>query len=293
MTENLTFAYYPGCSATSTNRAYDVSTRNVAKVLGIGLEELNDWNCCGASAYLSVDEKKAMVFCARNLALAEKEGKDIVAICSGCYVVLRKANQHLAEDPNLAAEINKSLAAGGMSYQNSIKVRHFLDITVHEAGQDAVRDRVTHPLTGLKVAPYYGCMISRPFNEVDDEESPRMMDDLIEWLGATAVLFPLKSKCCGGLMMTTQPPVGQQLTGYILRSAKEAGADCIITACPLCQLNLEAYQDTIGKTLDMDCRIPVLYFTQLMGVAFGLDKSDLALKECITPVETVLSSRGT
>ncbi len=293
MKDLLTFAYFPGCSATSTNRAYDVSARSVARTLGIGLEELDDWNCCGASAYMSVDEKRAMVLCARNLALAEKEGKDIVAICSGCYVVLRKAVRHLAEDPKLAAEIRKALTAGGMSYHDSVKVRHFLDIIVRDAGKDAVQKRVTHPLTGLKAVPYYGCMISRPFNEVDDEEDPRMMDDLIEWLGATAVPFPMKSKCCGGLMMTTQPPIGQQLSGHILRSAKEAGADCIVTACPLCQLNLEAYQGTIGKTLDMDCRIPVLYFTQLMGVAFGLGEAELALKDCITPVETMLSSRGT
>jgi heterodisulfide reductase subunit B len=241
---------------------------------------------------MSVDEKRAMVLCARNLALAEKAGNDIVAICSGCYVVLRKANQHLAEDPKLAADICKALAAGGMNYTNSVKVRHFLDIIVHEAGQAAVRGRATHPLSGLKVVPYYGCMISRPFNEVDDAEDPQMMDDLIGWLGATAVPFPLKSKCCGGLMMTTQPQTGQQLSGYILRSAKEAGADCIVTACPLCQLNLEAYQGTISKTLDIDCQIPVLYFTQLMGLAFGLDEAQLALKDCITPVETVLSSRG-
>jgi heterodisulfide reductase subunit B len=292
MTENLTFAYYPGCSAAATNRAYDVSTRSVARAMDIGLEELDDWNCCGASAYVSVDEKRAGVLCARNLALAEKAGKDLTAICSGCFVVLRKTNKHLADDPKFAAAVQKALAAGGMSYKGSVKVRHFLDIVVNDAGEAAVRGRVTRPLAGLKVAPYYGCEVGRPFSEVDDPEEPRMMDDLIRWLGAEAVPFPLKAKCCGGMMMTTQPSIGRRLSGLVLQSARDAGADCIITACPLCQINLEAYQGAISRKLHADCRIGVLYFTQLMGAAFGLDEAQLALKDCITPVESVLSRKG-
>lgn len=289
MTNKLTFAYYPGCSATATNRAYDVSTRGVARALGVNLEELDDWNCCGASAYVSVDEKQAAVLSARNLALAEKAGKDLTAICSGCFVVLQKTNKHLAEDKKFAAVVQKALAAGGMSYGGTVRVRHFLEIMVSDVGEDAVRNCVKQPLTGLKIAPYYGCEIGRPFTEVDDPEEPRMMDDLIRWLGAEAVPFPLKSKCCGGMMMTTQPDIGRRLSGLILQSAREAGADCIITACPLCQINLEAYQGTISRKMRTDCRIGVLYFTQLMGVAFGLDETELALKDCLAPVETVLS----
>ena len=143
----------------------------------------------------------------------------------------------------------------------------------------------------MKVAPYYGCQISRPFAEIDDAEDPQMMDKLTGWLGGEAVAFPLKAKCCGGLMMTTQTEIGRELTGKILKNARDGGADCIITACPLCQINLEAYQKAVSKTMGTDCSIPVLYFTQLMGVAFGLNSRDLALKDSLTPVEALMTEK--
>jgi len=291
-TRAMKFAYYPGCSVTGMNKAYDISTRGVAKALGITLEELDDWNCCGASAYLAIHEKRAFVLCARNLALAEKDNRDMVTICNGCYVVLSKANKYMAENPELRADIQKALATGGMSYDGGVRVRHFLDVVVNDVGEDAVRTRTTKSLAGLSVAPYYGCQIGRPYGEIDDAEDPQMMDKLIGWLGGRSVPFPLKAKCCGGMMMTTRPKIGQDLTGKILKCAKDQGADCIITACPLCQINLEAYQDTISRKSGTDCQIPVLYFTQLMATAFGLDESATALKDCITPVKAMFAQKG-
>jgi len=290
--DSLTFAYYPGCSVTATNRAYDVSTRAVAAVLGIELAELEDWNCCGATAYMAIHEKRSFVLCARNLALAEQEGKDMVTICNGCYLTLRKTNKYIAEDPALQADIQKALAAGGMSYRGTVAVRHFLDVVVNDVGEQAVRRSVTHPLEGLRVAPYYGCQIGRPFGEIDDPEDPQLLDRLIGWLDGEAVAFALKAKCCGGMMMTTQPEIGLNLSGKILQHAREAGADCIITACPLCQINLEAYQDKISRVLNTECHIPVLYFTQLLGAALGLGKAELALSDSLTPVEALLSPKG-
>jgi len=292
MTDKKIFSYYPGCSVKATNKAYDSSTRAVAQALGIELEELDDWNCCGATAYMAIHEKRSFLLCARNLALAEQKGRDMVTVCSGCYLVLRKTNKYMAENPKLHADIQKALAAGGMSYNNSVKVRHFLDVVVNDMGEQAVRECVSQALGGLKVAPYYGCQISRPFGEIDDPEDPQMMDKLVGWLGGRSVPFPLKAKCCGGMMMTTQPEIGQDLSGKILKCARQAGADCIITACPLCQINLEAYQDAIGQKTGSDCGIPVLYFTQLMGAAFGLDKAKLALKDSLTAVEAVFSEKG-
>jgi heterodisulfide reductase subunit B len=178
-----------------------------------------------------------------------------------------------------------------MSYEGTIGVRHFLDVVVNDLGEQSVRQCVSRKLEGLKAAPYYGCQIGRPFAEIDDPENPQMMDKLIGWLGGQAVDFPLKAKCCGGLMMTTQAPIGQELTGKILKNAKDGGADCIITACPLCQMNLEGYQQTVSKAMGTDCSIPILYFTQLMGVAFGLSPGDLALKDSLTPVEALFAEK--
>jgi heterodisulfide reductase subunit B len=291
MNNKQAYAYFPGCSLEATNRAYDVSTRSVAKCLGVVFEELDDWNCCGATAYMAVNEKLSFALGARNLALAEALGRDLVAPCSGCYLVLRKANKYLAENPELRAEIKATLAAGGMQYNGTVKVRHALDVVVSDIGEAVVRAHVSRPLTGLKVVPYYGCQISRPFGDIDDPEDPQMMDRLVTWLGGDPVPFPLKAKCCGGMMMTTHAQTGLALSGKILKCACDLEADCIITACPLCQINLEAYQDRVSRTLASDCRIPILYFTQLMGVAFGLSAEALALKDSLTPVQAMLTEK--
>ena len=289
--DRMSFAYYPGCSTRSANRAYDLSTRNVARTLGIELEELDDWNCCGATAYMAINEKRSFVLSARNLALAEKTGKDLVAICNGCYLALRKTSKYIAENPQLRADIDRALAAGGMSYAGHVSVRHFLDVVVTDLGEQAVSQCVSRPLTGLKVAPYYGCQIGRPFAEIDDAEDPQMLNRLIGWLGGEAADFSLKAKCCGGMMMTTRTEIGRDLTGKVLAAAVDKGADCIITACPLCQMNLEGYQAAVSKAMGAELRIPVLYFTQLMGVALGLSSEELGLKDSFTPVEALLAEK--
>ncbi len=287
------YAYFPGCSQTAMNRAYDVSTRAVAQVLGIGLRELADWNCCGATAFFAVDEKQALVLSARNLALAEAAGDhELATACNGCFLVLNKTNMYLRERPSLRAEINEALAAGNMHYDGNVRVRHFLDVVVNDLGEDAVRSHVVKPLTDMRVASYYGCQLGRPFGKLDDEEFPKIMGDLVDWLDADPVRFPLRSKCCGGLMMTTEPAVGRKLTGKVLKSAKDSGADCIVTCCPLCQMNLEAYQDQVGEAIGSDCHIPVLYFTQLMGHAFGIAHNRLALKDSLTPVTQMLQGKA-
>jgi len=282
--------YFPGCSLMVTNRAYSISACNVARQLGIELSELSDWNCCGATAYLSLSEAKAFVMSARNLAIAESEGHDtLVAACSGCYVVLRKTGKYLDEKPQVRAQVNAALAAGDMSYKRTVKVRHLLDVMVNDCGEEAVKGCVKKPLQGLKVAAYYGCQVGRPFGEADDPEFPVTMDRLLGWLGATPVEFPVRATCCGGLTMTTEPELGMEMSGRILRVAREQGADCIATACPLCQINLEAYQDRIGRRLGADVRIPVVYFTQLMGRAFGLSSQEVMAGDSLTDVSAVLA----
>ncbi len=283
------YTYYPGCSQTKTSRAYDASVRGVAGKLGIELVELEDWNCCGASNYIAIDARKAFVLSARNLALAEQTGRpDIVTSCSGCYVILAKAKKYIASNPKLREDIGEALATGGLTYSGNVSVRHVLDVLVNDVAEERVRAAVTTPLAGLKVAPYYGCQIGRPYGEFDDEEWPHSLDDLVTWTGAEAVNFPLKSKCCGGILMTTQPHVGRTLVGKLLKNAKDSGADCIVTACSLCHVTLESYQKKVGHHIGEDVQIPVLYFTQLLGRALGLSHKELMLKDSLTHAEAVL-----
>jgi heterodisulfide reductase subunit B len=285
------YSYFPGCSLTATNRAYDRSTKAVAKALGVKLAELEDWNCCGATAYLPIREKRSFVLSARNLALAEKQGGDLATICNACYVVLRKTNKYMARDAKLNEEIRRALQAGDMDYHGNVRVRHFVDIVVNDVGEEAVRTQVKRDLSKLKVACYAGCQLSRPFDDLDNAEYPQLLDRLVGWLGGEAVDFPMSAKCCGGLTMTTAPDTGQLLTGKILKVAKQRGAHCVITACPLCQINLEAYQDKVGEAVGSDCHVPVLYFTQLMGSAFGLPSKELALGDSLTPVQELLAEK--
>lgn len=291
-TEPRAYSYYPGCSLEGSNQAYDVSTRNVARVLGVELIELDDWNCCGATAYFGVDERAGCVLSARNLALAEAHGRDLVTVCSGCYLTLTKTNHRLADDEALRQDVRAALRQGGMDYRGGVAVRHFLDVVVKDLGEEVVRRHVVRPLEGLPVACYSGCQLSRPFGDIDDVEVPMAMDRLVSWLGASPTRFPLKAKCCGGMLMTTEPRLGRELSGKLLRSAKASGAACIATACPLCQMNLEAYQRRIGRELGEDCRIPVLYFTQLMGQALGLGRAELALDDALTPAAALLAGTG-
>jgi len=288
--------YYPGCSLMATNRAYDISTRQVAAALGIELVELDDWNCCGATAYIAINERKSFVLSARNLALAEAQANggdgELVVSCNGCYVALHKAEKYLAEDESLRQQVCRALEQGNMQYRGRAHVRHFLEVVVNDCGEQTIRSRVRKPLTGLKVAGYPGCQIGRPFGEIDDPEYPKLMERLLGWLGAEPVPFSLASKCCGGMMMTTQPALGRKLTGRILRFARETGADCLSTACPLCQINLEAYQDQISAAVGADCHIPVLYFTQLMGIAFGLSDEQVALPDNLTSSQKLTEASG-
>ena len=286
------YTYFPGCSLMATNRAYDRSTRVVARELGVELTELADWNCCGATAYLPIREKRAFVLSARNLAIAEQAGRELATVCNACYVVLRKTNKYMAEDAHLRADIRRALRAGGLDYSGSVRVRHFLDIVVNDVGPERVRARVRRDMSAWKVACYCGCQLSRPFDDLDDPEYPELMARLVAWLGAEAVPFPMSAKCCGGMAMTTHPETGRLLTGKILKAARDRAADCVATACPLCQINLEAYQDQAGRAVGARCDIPVLYFTQLLGIAFGLPSVELALRDNLTSLEPLLAGKG-
>lgn len=288
MQSPLQFSYYPGCSVEGMNRAYDKATRVVCKALDINLAELSDWNCCGATSYMAINEQRAHLLSARNLALAEKEKKDLVVVCPACLTTLTKTNRYMGEDPKLRRTVNAALGAAGMQYQGGARVRHLLEVIVNEVGEAKVKAKVRKSLKGLMVAPYYGCQLTRPFGEIDNKEFPTMLDKLLSWLGANPVVFPLKTKCCGGMLMMTNEDVALGLTRNLLESAKQSGAECIATLCPLCHINLEAYQGNVNNLFGTEFKTPILYFTQLLGLAFGFSRQSLGVDDELTPSKRLL-----
>ena len=284
------YSYFPGCSASEGgSKAYGLSAQAVSKVLDIELKELDDWNCCGSTPYSSVDELSSFCLSARNLSLAEKRGFDMVTPCSACYVLLNRTNSILKEYPRVKANVDEALAAGGLEYQGTVKARHLLDVIVNDIGYDVIRAKVKRNLEGLKVACYYGCQIVRPKLGFDHPEYPESLDKLVASLGAEPVPFPLKSRCCGGSLIISEEAVALDLIRMLLNSAVGNGAECLVTVCPLCQTNLDAFQSRVNKKFKTNFKLPVLFFTQLMGIAFGLSDEDLGLNTSIVPVERVLA----
>lgn len=291
MESRMEFAYYPGCSLEGMNKAYDQSARLVSKSLGIDLKELNDWNCCGASAYTSIRELRAHLLSARNLAMAEREKKDLAVVCPACYTNLTKTNRYMGEDAKLRRTVGSALKAANLQYMGTVKVRHLLDVIVSEIGESEVRAKVTKPLSGLNVAPYYGCQFTRPVGNYDDKEFPTMLDTLLKWLGAKPVNFPLKAKCCGGILMTTNESVALPLVRSLLDSATQNGGECIATICPLCHMTIEAYQGDVNKAFSTGFKVPIFYFTQLMGLAFGFNKKELGINQELISSKALLEKR--
>jgi len=285
---NHKYTYFPGCSLSATSSAYDISSKIVSKELGIELTELEDWNCCGATAYLSVAELLSFTFSARNLALAEKLGQDIIAPCSACFTNLNKTNHYLAEFPKLKEKVDIALAEGGLQYNGGVKVRHLLDIYINNIGYETIKSKMKRELTGLNVACYYGCQIIRPKNDFDDPEMPTSLDELTATLGATPVNYPWKTKCCGSSLMGTKEEIALKLVQQLLLCAQENGADCIVTTCPLCQINLDAYQGKINRKFKTNYSIPVLFFPQLVGLTLAIPVEDLAIQKGLVSAEKVL-----
>ncbi len=285
----MRYAYFPGCSLEATGKPYDESVAAVAKVLGMELVELEDWNCCGATAYMSVNEVLSFSLSARNLCQAKKTGDALVTPCSACYTNLRKTEAYIAQFPELKKEVNEALAEANLHYDGGVVTKHFLQAVMEDIGVENIKSHIKHPLAGLKVAPYYGCQIVRPYAFEESVDNPMMLDDLLSALGATPTYYPLKTRCCGGSLMGTREDVALRLCRNLLLCAQQGGAQCIAVTCPLCQLNLDAYQAKINKTYGTKFNLPILYFTQLMGLAFGLDSKDLAMNDCIVPAREVIA----
>lgn len=269
------YAYYPGCSLLSGAKEYDRSVRAVFAHLGIELVEIEDWNCCGA-VHASVNSETAgIALPARNLALAQAQGFDrIVAPCSGCYKNLRQAAKRIEDDKSARDDLNRHLR-DGLELTEHIEVMHPLYVLLTAYGLQAIKAQVVNPLREWRVASYYGCMLTRPRDVFDSTERPTGLDELVTVLGAQVVDYPMKAKCCGGALALSHSEVTARLTGNVLVSAKAANADVVMLACPMCHTALDAYQPKAERAVGQSLELPVLYFTQVMGLAMGLDSGSL------------------
>jgi len=284
------YTYFPGCSAESTAIGLDRSLRAIAEPLEIKFIELENWTCCGSTPYGSLDEIESFVIMARNLAQAEARGLDLVTPCSNCFVTLNKGNLHLQNHPALLAQVNEALGVAGLEYHGSVKVRQAVDVLFNDVTPGSIASKVRQNLNGLKVAPYYGCQMVRPDYGADEPEFPRSLDKLVECLGARAVYYPLKARCCGGSFSISEEDKVLGLMRLLLENAAENGAQCITTPCPLCQTNLDAFQSRVNARYKTSYRLPVFFISQLIGLALGLDPLSLGLSTNIVSPRKILES---
>ena len=298
-------AYYPGCALEGTGHAYNTSTREVGKALGLKLDEVPNWNCCGAMEVKNIDPKVQTYLSSRVMAIAAHEMKAevVMAPCNGCYHNLKKAEHDLEHDAASREVVGKiARKAGHAAYAaGQIETIHVLDWLKHGVGEEGLRARIKRSLEGLKVANYYGCMYTRPrhiFPEKDQgagsesTSKPHFMDDLLEAAGAENVEFPLKTACCGGAHTLSDSDMSTRLVLNILRAAEAAGADVIATECPTCHSGLEMHQVRAEKVLGEKTSVKILYFTQLLGVALGLAPRELGVHENVSDGLAALKERG-
>lgn len=292
------YLFYPGCSLQRNARAYLDSLMAIRPFIETEFEEIQDWNCCGATEYVAVHHLAAHALVGRNLALAAQQvngTRTVMAACSACYLNLAKTDSYLRQDDHLAQQVNTALAAGGLHYTpGTVRVRHLLDIVVNDVGIETIKEKVVRPLKGLRVAPYYGCMIARPDrdNRWDNVEHPVALDRLVKALGAEVIDFPMKTHCCGGHMTQINLPVAYELIRRLIHGAAEYRADVLVTLCPMCQLNLDAYQAEMNRYFHTNYQVPIIYFTQLMGLAFGLEAEALGLGKEFVDARPALSRIG-
>ena len=291
----MKYLYFPGCSLKSTGKPYEESILSVFRSLDVEIEELKDWNCCGATAYMAVDELKSFSLCARNLALAVKQyggGQDqpvqLIVPCTACYSLLLKSQHYIEENPDVGRVVKTALQEVGYESEGlakKVRIRHPLDVLANDVGPERIKEKVKKPLQGLKVIPYYGCLLVRPYATFDDPYNPTSMDRLIQALGADLVDWPLKTRCCGGTLSGTILGVGLRLGYLLLKEASRKGGELLLTACPLCQFDLECFQDDMNSRFQYKVHMPVAYFSQLIGKAFNLSDRDVGAQRLFIPMK--------
>ncbi|OFW59467.1 MAG: hypothetical protein A2W01_07140 [Candidatus Solincola sediminis] len=267
------YSFFPGCSQLSSAREYGVSAVEVAEALELHLEPLKDWNCCGASSAHMTNHFLSVSLPGRDLALAKEKDRDLVVICASCYNNLRSAQNQILTDSTLAGRV-KHIVGKDIRFEG--KIVTLLDLIMEEVGLEELRRRVKQPLEGLKPVSYYGCLMSRPrgMMDNDDPDNPTFMDDLLSTIGAEVKPWSYKADCCGGSLSLTRTDIVVTLVNRLFRAAEEAGANCIVTACPMCLANLEMRQGEGKFAFPQEYDLPVFFFTELLGLALGLEKAE-------------------
>lgn len=287
----MKYSYYPGCSLHTTAKEFDISTKVVMEELGIELKELEDWSCCGGSVAAGVSHDVGMALAARNVALAQKQNLDLLASCSGCYNKSARAVKAL-ENETEKERVTAILSEMGISVSEyNIRVRNVVDVLANDVD---IASRIKKPLTGLKVACYYGCLLTKPADITgwDSPVFPMSMDKLSQICGAEVVDFRSKTKCCGGPILVAKQDVAFDLTKNLLDEAKSLDADCIVLACPLCATNLELRQADIEKKYNVSYNLPILYITEIIGLALGIKPGKLGINKHIVSPKSVLRKLG-
>lgn len=287
----MKLAYYPGCSLHSTAIEYDLSTKKVCEALGVELVEVKDWICCGSSPAHQSDELMSVALPAKILSLVRETDdlKEVCAPCVSCYSRLRFAQESM-KDESVKRDVEEIIDA---KYPEDVKVLHALDVIVEKVGTEAVKKKVVRPLAGIKVACYYGCLMTRPPKVTGKQqfENPTYMESVMEAIGLETVDWNMKTFCCGAGFALTQTGVVLELTKKILADAESAGADVISLGCPLCHINLDGRQQQINKKFKTNFNIPIFYFTELMGLAMGIDAKELGVFKHLTEVKDFLKER--
>ncbi|HTW39831.1 MAG TPA: CoB--CoM heterodisulfide reductase iron-sulfur subunit B family protein [Thermoplasmata archaeon] len=289
----MKLAYYPGCVAQESGKELDMATRWVARALQIELVEFPSFSCCGSGFMDEANEVLNVALNARNLAIAERAGLDLLTICSTCQGMLSLANFRLT-DPKVRTRVEGALKPLGIEYRGTTKVKHLLEVMTKDIGVEAIRAKVRRPLTGLKVGAFYGCHLLRPADELKSEsaEEPHSFEDLLTALGATPILYRGRVMCCGFPIQFVNPAAASRIGGHQIADAKAHGADAMATPCPLCHISLDAYQNkaeaAVGHALDM----PIFHLPQVVGLALGATPEELGLPRHLVPTEPALARIG-
>ncbi|MCP4076049.1 MAG: heterodisulfide reductase [Gammaproteobacteria bacterium] len=278
------YSYYPGCSSQSGASSSNLmrSVNSMCEELDVKLNEIPDWNCCSASiGYGSGSVLPRVSLSARNIALSEEAnpGQDIVATCAACWLSTKEASERLHEDEGMFKDVNTALAEANLKLNNNTPVRHMAEVLIEDIGFDALAEGVKKPLEGVKIAGYVGCQTNRPFGIAGESfENPKYLDKLVSSLGGDAIeSYEKKVQCCGGALAFSEPEKSQEMIHGIIEAAYDNGADMIVTPCPLCQANVEIYQDEINARYNSKFEMPVVYYSQLISVAYGRNSKDAAL----------------
>lgn len=285
------YLYFPGCSLKGTGIAYEESLLAAFRLLDLKLEELDDWNCCGATSYMSMDETQAFVLSARNLSLARQAGnRDLIAPCSACYLVLRKTQDYVGKYPSIRDRVQASLRDADLPMMDGVRTRHPLEVLYNDVGVARIRSMSVREWRGGPLVCYYGCQAIRPYYEVDKPVQQTRMEEILGAAGIPTVDFALKTKCCGGSLTGTIHEVGVRLNYILLKEARRKGAQAMVTLCPLCQFNLDAYQGMVNSKYHTNFNLPVLYFTQVIGLALGIEAKALGIDKNIVPAVELMAA---